>query len=105
MRAGDLSGGAASEEGGGGEVGVGARLALAQFHHEVLELLRGLGLEGEDELVVVDAEAVSGVVLYGVVLAAYVHVLVHHPLALVEGEAVPLARLDGRGGGGEGGGA
>src|SRR5215216_403704 len=83
----------AAGEDGSIELGVGARLALAEFHHQVLELLGGLGLEGKDELVIVDTEAVGGVVLYRVVLAAYLHVLVHHALALFEGEAVPRAGL------------
>src|SRR4028119_1234509 len=86
-------GAAAAGKDRGVQLCVGACLALAELHHQILELLRALGLEGEDELVVVDAEAVGGVVFYGVVLAAYVHVLVHHPLALFEGEAVPLAGL------------
>src|SRR4051794_28504681 len=65
---------------------IGAGLTLTQFHHQVLEFLGGLGLEGEDELVVVYPEAVGSVVLYWIVLAAYPHVLVHHALAFFEGE-------------------
>src|SRR3954451_8921159 len=59
----------AAGEDGGVQLGVGARLALPELHHQVLELLGRLGLEGEDELVVVYPEAVARVVLDGVVLA------------------------------------
>jgi hypothetical protein len=58
-----------------------------------LELLGAFSLEGQDELVVVDTEAVGGVVLYRVVPAAYLHVLVHHTLALFKGKPVPRAGL------------
>src|SRR5919199_1629414 len=86
----------AAGEDGGIELGIGACLALSELHHEVLELLGSFGFEGEDELVVVDAEAVAGVVLHGVMLAAYLHVLVHHALALFEGEPIPCAALNER---------
>src|SRR4051794_39999586 len=44
--------------------GVLAALGLAQLHHEVEEVLGLFGLEGDDEVLVVQAEAVGRVELY-----------------------------------------
>src|SRR5918995_7193408 len=85
---------AAAGEDRGIQFGVGACFALPELHHQVLELFGGFGLEGEDELVVVYPGAVPRVVLYGIVLASYMHVLVHHALALFYGQRVPRPCLD-----------
>src|SRR5919107_2186634 len=85
---------AAAGEDRGIQLGIGARFALPELHHQVLELLGGFGLEGEDELVVVYPEAVTRIVLYGIVFASDLHVLVHHALTLFDGQPVPRPRLD-----------
>src|ERR671911_95456 len=85
---------AAAGEDRGIQFGVGACFALPELHHQVLELFGGFGLEGENKFVVVYPEAVTGVVLYGIVFASYLHVLVHHALALFDGQRVPRPCLD-----------
>ena len=81
-------------EGGGVAQRVRARLGGAQLLHEVEEVARVVGLEGDDELLVVEPERVAGVEVDRGVLAADPDVLLHDPPALVGGERVPLARLD-----------
>ena len=51
-------------------LGVFAALGLAQLHHQVQEILGLLGLEGDDEVLVVQAEAVGRVELDAGVLVA-----------------------------------
>src|SRR5215207_2743516 len=80
----------------GVQLGVGACFALPALHHLVLDLLGGFSFEGKDELVVVYPEAVTRIVLYGIMLASDLHVLVHHALALLYGQPVPRPRLDKR---------
>src|SRR5918911_548524 len=68
-------------------------LRLAQLLDEIEEVGRLLRLEGDDELLIVEAERVGRVQLNGAVLRADAYVLVHHLLALLDGQPVPLARL------------
>ena len=76
--------------------GVLRRLGLAQLLHEVQELVSGVGFEGHDEVLVVEAERVGGVDLHPRVLVADGDVLVHDPLALGHRQQVPVPRLDER---------
>ena len=86
-----------SHAGGGvkGSVAEGkaACLGFAQLLDEVEEVGGLVGLESDDELVVVEAEAVGGVEPDAGVLAADADVLVHEGLAFVVGEPVPISGL------------
>ena len=72
-------------------LGVGARLAAAQAFDQVQEVARVVRLEGDDELLVVQAERVAGVDLDSRELVADADVLVHGLLALLERQAIPRA--------------
>src|SRR3712207_3737335 len=71
-----------------------ARFGAAQFHDQVEEVGDLVALEGDDELLVVQAEGVRGVDGDAGVGAADGDVLVHHALPLFLGQRVPGARLD-----------
>ena len=66
---------------------------VAELLDEVEELARVVALEGDDELLVVEAERVGGVDGDLRVTAADRDVLGHHPAALLERQAIPLALL------------
>src|SRR3954451_525800 len=72
---------------------VGARLGWAEFLNQVQELADVVGLEGDDELLIVEAERVGGVDGDLRIPAADGDVLVHDPLALGHVEPIPLAFL------------
>ena len=91
-----LDGGGDAGERRGVALGVGGRLGRAQALDEVEEARRVVGLERDDELLVVEAERVRRVEVDVGVLAADLDVLLHDPPALVGGLGVPLARLDER---------
>ena len=82
----------AGEDGGVLE-GVEADLGLAELLDEVEEVFGEVGLEGDDELLIVQAEGVGGVEFDAGVEQADADVLVHEALALGEREEVPRARL------------
>ena len=82
----------AGEDGGVLE-GVEADLGLAELLDEVEEVLGEVGLEGDDELLVVEAEGVGGVKLDELEEQADLDVFVHEALALGEREKVPGTRL------------
>src|ERR1035437_8873867 len=82
----------AGEDGGVLE-GVEADLGLAELLDQVEEVFGEVGLEGYDELLIVEAEGVGGVELDARVEQADADVLVHEALALGHGEQVPGARL------------
>ncbi len=60
---------------------VGADLGFAELLHQVEEVLGEVGFEGDDELLVVDAEGVGGVELDARIEVADADVLVHEALA------------------------
>ncbi len=66
---------------------VGARLGRAQPLHEIEEVGRVVGLEGDHELLVVEPERVARVEVDGRELAADLDVLLHDPPALVGRQA------------------
>ncbi len=68
-------------------------LGFAQLLYEVEEVFGEVGLEGDDKLLVIEAEGVRGVQLHTRILQADADVLVHQPLPLFEREQVPGARL------------
>src|SRR5256714_14205814 len=53
--------------------GVAARLRLAEFLHEVQEVRRVVGLESDDELLVVETERVGRVQTHGAGLCAHAY--------------------------------
>src|SRR5919202_642412 len=75
---------------------VGRRLRGAQALHEIEERAGVVRVEGDDELLVVQAERVGRVVVDLRVLAADGDVALHDPVALVGRDRVPGARLDER---------
>src|SRR4051812_9466619 len=77
-------------------LGPGRGLGRAQPLDEVQERAGVVGVEGHDELLVVEAERVGRVVVDRRVLAADLDVLLHDPPALLRIEPVPGARLDER---------
>src|ERR1044072_663800 len=68
----------------------------AQLLHEVEELARVVALEGDDELLVVEAERVRGVDRDFGVATADLDVALHDPLSLLCRQPVPAALLDHR---------
>src|SRR6185436_19291720 len=72
-------------------LGVRARLTAAQLFHQVEEIGWIVGLESNHELLVVEAERVAGVDLHPWKFVSDADVLVHRPLPLFEGQAVPGA--------------
>ena len=69
-------------------------LRRAQALDEIEERARVVGLERDDELLVVEAERVRRVEVDVGILAAERDVLLHDPVALLGGQRVPRARLD-----------
>ena len=76
--------------------GEGRGLRRAQALDEVQEGAHVVGVEGDHELLVVEAEGVGGVVVDLRILAPDADVVLHDPPALVGGQRVPGARLDER---------
>jgi hypothetical protein len=62
-------------------------------HYEIKEVLGMIGLEGYDELLVVQAERVRRVQLHRREAVTDLDVYVHHLLSLLERKHVPRARL------------
>src|SRR4051794_14816348 len=89
-----LDGGRNAGEGRGVALRVGGRLRGAQPLHQVEEGGGLVRLERDDELLVVEPEGVARVEVDLGVLAADPDVLLHHPVALLGRQPVPLARLD-----------
>ena len=77
-------------------LGVLARLGRAQLLDQVEELAGVVALEGDDELLVVEAEGVGGVDRDLRIAAADLDVAFHDPAALLRRQAVPAALLDHR---------
>src|SRR5215212_2122867 len=73
--------------------GVRARLGAAELVHQIEELTRVVGVERDQELLVVQTIAVGGVDLDRRVAAAGLDVAAHDPHPLLVGEPVPLALL------------
>src|SRR5712692_4766467 len=70
-----------------------ARLARTELHHEVEEVERVVRLEGQHELLIVEAEGIRGVNLHVRVLVPHAEVIPHDRLPVLERDRVPLPLL------------
>src|SRR6201992_1996323 len=74
-------------------LGVAAGLGGAQLLHQVQETAGMVGLEGDDELLVVEAERIAGVEIHARELLAVLYVLMPDTPPLLGVQQVPLAGL------------
>src|SRR5216683_1005637 len=72
---------------------VAARGRLPQLHHQIEEVSRRIGFEGDYEFLIIKTKRITGVDLDRWIAMTELNVFVHHPLPRRFGQRIPFARF------------